>query len=88
MEVWIFHGANARFSSGVFSSKESAEAFIEKYKPSGVLTWYAVDQGVYDWAINSGFFEAKSGDHQTPEFVQKFTSGSQSHFHYENGKLD
>jgi hypothetical protein len=88
MEVWIFHGENGRIASGAFSSKEKAEIFIKKYNLSGVLTWYVVDEGIYDWAISSGFFEVKKAEQQGSEFIQRFTSGSQPHFHYENGQLD
>jgi len=88
MEVWIFHGINAQFASGVFSSKQKAEKWILDNKLSGILTWYPVDTGVYDWALLNGFFEIKKIEQESPSFIQKFTSGSQMHFHYENGESD
>ena len=54
--VWIFNGENSRFSSGVFSSRETAESWIRRNRLSGVLTKYPVDTAVYDWAIPEGVF--------------------------------
>lgn len=88
MEVWVFYGINGRFASGIFSNKENAEIWIKKHKLSGTLTWYIVDEGIYDWALINGYFEIKRSTQQESEFIGKFTSGSQPHFHYENGELD
>lgn len=49
--IWFFHGEGGRFSSGVFTSIEKAEIWIDQHKLSGVLTAYPIDEGVYDWAI-------------------------------------
>lgn len=86
--VWIFNGENSRFGSGVFTTLAIAEVWIKKNKLSGVLTRYPLDVGVYDWAIQSGVFSAKKEEHLRPEFIGKFTSASQEHFHYENGVRD
>ena len=86
--VWIFHGENGKFSSGVFTSAEKAEEWIFQNKLSGVLTEYPLDIGVYDWAIKMDLFEAKKGNHYEPKFIQSFTTGSQKHFHFENGEKE
>jgi hypothetical protein len=86
--VWIFSGGNSRFGSGVFSNRENAEKWIAKYQLSGVLTLYPVDEGVYDWAIRNKFFAPKKESETAAEFIQKFSSASQEHYHYENGQLD
>lgn len=86
--VWLFNGANSKFSSGVFSSKEKAEDWIKKYRLSGVLTLYPIDQGVYDWAIANNSFSVKNEHEKQSEFIQKFSSATQEHYHYENGELD
>jgi hypothetical protein len=37
-EVWIFHGANAKFASAVFQYKDEAVKWIERCGLTGVLT--------------------------------------------------
>lgn len=86
--LWIFNGSNSRFCSGVFSSRKNAEDWIKKNKLSGLLTLYPIDEGAYEWAINHNFFSPSKDSEKTPEFIQKFTSASQEHYHYENGKLE
>ncbi len=86
--VWVFHGAGGRFTSGVFSTKENAEDWIEKHKLTGILTLYPLDQGAYDWAITNKSFKPQKKAHYTPFFIQKFSSASQNHFHYFEGKMD
>ncbi len=88
MSVWVFNGSNSKFPSGIFTEKEIAETWIKKYRLSGILTRYPLDEGVYDWAISNGSFSIKKGEETTPEFIQKFSSASQEHYHYENGSLD
>ncbi|MGJ1194169.1 DUF7710 domain-containing protein [Sphingobacterium siyangense] len=86
--IWIFHGEGGRFSSGVFTSIEKAEIWIDKHKLSGVLTAYPIDEGVYDWALFNDFFSVKKQAQMEPNFIQQFTSASQEHYHYENGTRD
>ncbi|WP_158825087.1 DUF7710 domain-containing protein [Mucilaginibacter lacusdianchii] len=86
--VWIFHGAGARFSSGVFTSLEKARHWISKHKLSGVLTEYPLDEGVYDWAIQKELFEVKSIKYQSAQFIQAFSSASQEHYHFVDGNIE
>jgi len=86
--VWVFNGDNSRFASGVFSSIEKAEEWIAAHKLSGILTKYPLDMGVYEWTIQEGLFSVKKEEHKEPGFIGKFSSGSQEHFHYENGKKE
>jgi len=72
----------------VFSKKAIAEIWIRKHHLSGVLTQYPLDEGVYDWAISNGTFSVKKEEENLPEFIQRFSSGSQDHYHYENGNLE
>lgn len=83
--VWIFHGEKAQFASGVFTSFEKAEAWIKQYNLSGMLTNYPLNEGVYNWALRLECFEVKKEQHTAPEFIQKFSSASQEHYHYEMG---
>jgi len=89
--VWVFTGSQASkaslFPSGVFSSQESAEAWIATHELSGTLTLYRVDVGAYDWAVQNGYFRPTKPHHSTPEFIAGF-SGGDVHFHYESGKRD
>ena len=87
-EIWVFNGENSRFPSGVFEDKYTAEEWIKKYELSGVLTKYPVGISVYDWAIESGSFKVKSEKDSRPEFIGKFSSAAQEHWHYENGSSE
>lgn len=84
--IWIFHGESARMASGVFSTKELADIWIEEHKLSGLLTEYPIDTGVYDWATLNKLFVVKKDSHRTAQFKQRFTSAKQTHYHYENGE--
>ncbi|MFM9925551.1 hypothetical protein VLK31_21355 [Variovorax sp. H27-G14] len=50
-EVWIFHGANAKFASAVFHDKDEAVKWIERCGLTGVLTKYPVGISVHEWAV-------------------------------------
>lgn len=84
--VWIFNGPNSQLPSGVFTKREDAERWIKQHGLSGTLTAYPVDTGTYDWAVNAGIFKPKRDDQRSAEFIQRFSSASQEHYHYENGK--
>ncbi|GAA4748346.1 DUF7710 domain-containing protein [Flavisolibacter ginsenosidimutans] len=86
--VWVFNGANANFSSGIFLDKSVADNWIKKNNLTGILTLYPLNKGVYDWAIEQGFFSPHTDAHFSPIFIQKFTSASQEHYHYVDGLLD
>ncbi len=81
--VWVFNGARAIFPSGVFTSRENAEAWIRDHNLEGTLTLYPLDQSAYDHAIANGWFNPTTPHHKLPEFIQRFTSASQEHYHYE-----
>jgi hypothetical protein len=87
-ELWVFNGENARFPSGIFSEREIAEGWIRENKLSGVLTLYPLDKGVYSWAIEKGYFMPQKENEKTSEFIQKFTSAEQEHYHYTGGSID
>jgi hypothetical protein len=81
--VWVFHGMGGRFTSGVFTTREKAEAWINQHTLTGVLTRYPLDQGVYDWAIENHSFRPTKSEHTEAAFIQRFSSASQEHFHYD-----
>lgn len=84
--VWVFNGEGAQFPAGVFSSRDKAVAWIQRHGLTGLLTQYPLDEGVYDWAVREAVFRPKSEKHTSATFVQRFTSASQAHFHFEHGK--
>jgi hypothetical protein len=84
--VWVFNGERSAFPSGVFSTREAAEAWIARHHLSGTLTRYPLDLGVYDWAVGLGHLRPVRDDQTTPEFIARFSSASQEHDHYEHGR--
>jgi hypothetical protein len=86
-DVWVFHGANASLSAGVFSTRAYAENWIAHNKLTGMLTRYPLDTSIYDWAVKQGYWKPTRDDQSTAEFKQRFTSASLEHFHYEDGCL-
>lgn len=84
--IWIFHGAGGRFASAAFKDFNKAETWISNHKLTGILTAYPIDIGVYDWAIENGLLGIRKPHEGTPEFIQKFTSASMDHYHFEDGK--
>ena len=84
--VWIFHGEGAQFACAAFASKASAISWISSAGVTGVLTAYRIGISAYDWATERGVFSAKRDDQRSAKFVQRFTSASQDHHHFEDGK--
>ena len=82
--VWVFSGEGSQFPSAVFSNRAAAEAWIGLHALTGVLTAYPLDEGAYDWAVRQGLFTPKKTI--TPQFVGRFTSASQEHYHYDESK--
>jgi len=85
--IWVFHSENARFAGGTFSDQKVAEEWILKHSLTGLLTAYPINCGVFDWAVENEYFNPKKDLHKTPNFIGGFTSASQEHYHYENGKI-
>lgn len=86
-EAWVFHGAGGHFTSGVFASQAQAEAFINRYRLTGTLTKYPVGVSAYDWAIQESLFTPKKPEHYEAGFIQRFTTASQEHYHYDPDDL-
>jgi hypothetical protein len=66
--------------------RDLAEDWIAQNRLSGVLTLYPVDVGVYEWAIERGLFTPKKEHESEPKFIGSFTTASQEHYHYEDGR--
>ena len=84
--VWVFNGARNKFPSAVFADLSKAQDWIRRNKLTGTLTAYPIDQGIYEWAINKGYFRPRGEDQKTASFIGNFSSASQEHYHYENGE--
>lgn len=82
--VWVFNGRRATFPSGVFSSRESADAWIAKHSLKGTLTKYPLNVGAYEHAIEMEWFTPQKPYQEESEFIGRFTSASQEHHHYED----
>lgn len=83
--IWVFIGNQAQFPCGVFFEKAAAEMAIKQYRLSGLLTAYPTDVLIYEWAIEQGYFHSKNNLHNSPAFIQRFTSASLEHYHYDDG---
>jgi hypothetical protein len=83
--IWVFCGTSSQFPNAVFSDRGLAEHWIAENHLSGILSAYPLDQSIYDWAVSNGFFTPTQDKHRTPQFIEKFTSASQEHYHYEAG---
>jgi hypothetical protein len=84
--VWVFNGARSNFPSAIFTTRELAEEWIARHRVTGTLTRYPLDQGVYEWAVEHGYFKPKRLDQQTGEFIGRFSAANQEHYHYEDGE--
>ncbi|GAA5444883.1 hypothetical protein Misp06_03075 [Microbulbifer sp. NBRC 101763] len=85
-KIYVFHGESARYTSAVFSDLPKAEQWISENELTGMLTLYPLNQSAYDWAIENQYFEPKKEHQSSSKFIASFTSASQEHYHYENGK--
>lgn len=87
-KVYVFIGEESNFPSAVFTTLKMAEEWIERYSLSGMLSVYPLDISLYDWAIKEDFFKIKNDHEKAPKFIQRFTSASTEHYHYEDGILE
>lgn len=83
--VWVFNGDNGRFPAAIFAERDLAEQWIIKHALSGVLTKYPINLSIHEWAMSEGFFRPTKPEHYSPSFIQRFSSASQEHYHYEEG---
>lgn len=84
--VWVFHGEEARFASGVFATAEDGLAWIERHALTGVLTQYRVGVGAYDDAVTRGRFTPSRQHHGTPKHIAQFSPGY-DHIHVIDGRV-
>jgi hypothetical protein len=83
-KVWVFHGEDARFASGVFKDRDTALQWVEQYQLTGVVTQYPLGIGCYDLAVAQGLFRPSKPHHGTPVHVAGFSPAGQ-HIHVRDG---
>jgi len=82
--LWIFNSGSSR-PAAVFACLEKSVRWIADQKQTGTLTAYPVGPSLYEWALESNIFRPKRPDQKDIRFIQRFSSASQSHFHFEEG---
>jgi hypothetical protein len=85
--VWIFHGENAEFASGVFHDKDSGLGWVGRHRLTGILAEYHVGDGCYDLALREGRFHKRKPHRGSPEHVARFSPGLE-HIHVRDGRPD
>ena len=75
-------GHNAQHASAVFSTRETAEAWIDEHSLAGMLTKYPIDIPVYDHVISMKLLTTKKDHEKTGDFIGRFSSAAQEHYHY------
>lgn len=85
--VWIFHGEEARFASGVFADREQALQWVARHRRTGMVTEYQVGDGCYDLAVREGRFAPTKPHHGSPSHVAGF-SPNRVHIHLSDGQPD
>ena len=90
--IWVFNGANSRFSGGVFEHLDVAEQWIKSNGLTGMLTKYPLNRGVFEWADDNNLIRMKAEKlkekRKDPIFIGGFTTAAMEHFHYENGQKE
>jgi len=84
--VWVFHGENARFASGVFDTSDAGLAWAAEHKLTGILAEYATG-GAYDVALSEGRFRPEKPHHGTAGHIANFGPGLR-HLHVTDGLPD
>ena len=83
--VWVFQGDGQNVVSGCFTTQKAAEAWIAQKRLSGVLTAYPLNQPIYDWVMEQGYWQPTQAHHSQARFIQNFASAYLPHFHYLDG---
>lgn len=71
------------FPTGVWPTRESAEAWIRRVQAEGVLSAYVLGESAYESNVRLGMLKLDLGkqDRKAPEFERVFTTAVE-HFHY------
>ena len=87
--IWVFLGSRGT-PSGVFTTIDKAQAWIQGNRLSGTLTALPVDESCFDWAVRLDVTNLKPEKLATkqddPDFIANFLTASLEHYHYDGGK--
>ena len=83
--VFVFVGEESTLPSAIFLDLNSINRWIASNLLSGSVHKLPINISLYDWTIMKGYFEPKKGYQKEARFIQRFTSASVEHWHYENG---
>ena len=80
----MFHSLDAKsvFPTGIWASRENAEAWIRKMNAAGTLSAYVLDESAYDSNVRLGHLKLTKPEREAIEFQRKFTTAV-DHYHYE-----
>ena len=81
--VWVFQRTGGHFPSGVWSSKENAERWIQQAGAAGTLSAYVLDESAYDSNVRLELLKIDNPERLTREFRRDFTTAI-DHDHYGN----
>ncbi len=84
--VWVFLGEGAIHAGAVFEARAEAEKWIEHYRLTGTLTKYPINQSIYDWVIENGYWAPSTPAHERPKYIAMFSSAYLEHSHYFDGE--
>jgi hypothetical protein len=71
-KVWVFHGEDAQFASGVFGDRDAVLHWVARHQLTGIVTQYPLGTGCYDVAVAQGRFYPTKLHHGTPEHIAGF----------------
>ncbi|WP_199509232.1 DUF7710 domain-containing protein [Nucisporomicrobium flavum] len=83
-QVWVFHGEDARFASGVFEDCDTALQWVDRHRLTGIVTEYPLGVGCYDLALAQGGFRPTKPHHGTPVHIAGFSPRGR-HIHVRDG---
>ncbi|RYU93032.1 DUF7710 domain-containing protein [Emticicia agri] len=83
--VFVFVGEESKLPSAIYLDIDNIKDWIISNSLSGSLHKLPINISVYDWSIMQGYFEPKKDYQKESRFIQRFTSASVEHWHYENG---
>ena len=88
--VWVFSTAKGCFPGGNFTTVDRADEWIVANRLTGTLTADPLEQGAFDWALSQGVTNLRAElleqRRHDPAFIGGFSTASQEHFHYEDGR--
>ncbi len=83
--VWLFTSASndvvpdAHIPQAAFRTLAAGDRWVRTLKPSGMLTEYPMNIGVFEWATARGVFKPRRDDQRATPFIETFSDASQAH---------